>query len=234
MVDILSIVAGVAGFGPSMGLLYYTLRNYTYPKVEKPFFDDRKLFSFFALGIVLGMLIFAFESWGSSVSSDQTLVLLIVLYALMECLMKFVILNFPRFQRKVDTAFYGLSLGLGIASTYTFSTIFFSLASPDVSVGVFEYVAFSLLGLPIVLVHGSTTTFIAIGVVRGDRIPYLSQAILVQLGYNLLMIPFFWGEPYIYFSLVGATAVALYSYHKIYTLSLPVLIKDAKRIMKNK
>jgi hypothetical protein len=230
MVDIQGVVAGIAGFGPAMGLLYFTLKDYTYPKAEKPFFDDRKAFAFFALGIVLGMVLFAFESWGRTIMSAETLILLVVLYALMECLMKLVILNFPKFQRKVDTAFYGLSLGLGIASTYTFATVYSSFMLLE-DPGAFEYVAFTLLGLPLVLVHGSTTTFIAIGVVRADRLPYLSEAILVQLGYNLLMAPFFsLGEPWNYMGLVGATALAVYAYHKIHTLSLPVLIRDAKRI----
>src|SRR5512137_1194334 len=118
MVDFLQIAAAVAGFGPAMALLFFTLRNYTYPRVEKPYFDDRKMFGFFALGIVLGMVIFAFESWGSTMASAYTVLGLVLGFAVMEELLKLIILNFPRFQRKIDTAFYGLSLGLGIAATY--------------------------------------------------------------------------------------------------------------------
>jgi hypothetical protein len=76
-----------------MALLFYTLKDYTYPAVQKPYFDDRKIFSFFAFGIVIGMVLFAFESWGQTSSSTETLVVLIVGFAVMECLLKLVVLN---------------------------------------------------------------------------------------------------------------------------------------------
>jgi len=232
MVDSLQITSAIAGFGPSMALLYYTLRSYTFPKVEKPFFDDTKIFKFFALGIALGMVIFAFESWGRP--TDETLVVLVVLYAVMEESMKLVILNFPRFQKKIDTAFYGLALGLGIATTYTFASVYVSLldiADP----GLFEMVAFSLIGLQFVLLHGSTTTMIGVGVVRRDIKGYFSEALLIHLGYNLLMIPFFTElEPWNYLGLVASSAVVIYAYIRIHSQSLPALIKDAKRISTKK
>src|SRR5512136_2170828 len=127
MVDTLQIASIVVSFGPSMSLLYFTLRDYTYPKVEKPFFDDRKVFAFFALGIVLGMVLFAIETYGQSASSEETLVAVVLVFAVFEELMKLIILNFPRFQKKVDTAFYGLSMGLGISATFTFASVYASL-----------------------------------------------------------------------------------------------------------
>ena len=217
-----------------MGLLYFTLRNYTYPKVKEPYFDDRKAFLFFAFGIVLGMALFALEEWGGTISSDETVIALVVLFAVMEEAMKLVILNFPRFQRKVDTAFYGLSLGLGIAATFTFATVYTSLLSVD-DPGVFEAVAYSLLGVTLVLLHGSTTALIGIGVVRGDVKGYFSEAVLIHMGYSVLMVPFFvMGEPYNVMGLGAATAVVVYGYHKVHTLSLPVLIQDAKRLILKK
>lgn len=233
MADIVSIVSGIAGFGPAVALLYYTLRDYTYPKVEKPFFDDRKVFAFFALGIVLGMVIFAFESWGQTVSTAETLLVLVVGFAAMEELMKLVILNFPRFQRKVDTAFYGLALGLGISATFTFATIYASALSVEHITAV-EMAAFALLGLQLVLLHGSTTTFIGIGVTRGDVKGYMAEALLIHMGYNLLMIPFFMYEvvepPLNLLGLAAASVVVLYAYLKVHRLSLPLLIRDAKRL----
>lgn len=230
MADLLSIVSAVAGFAPALALLFLTLRKYTYPAVEKPFFDDRKLFAFFALGIVLGMLIFAFESWGQTASSVETLILLILGFAAMECLLKLVILNLPRFQRKVDTAFYGVSMGLGISSTYTFATIYVSALSLETVTAV-DMVAYSLMGLQLVLLHGATTTFIGIGVARGEVKPYLAEAMLVHIAYNLFMVPFFMYEivepPLNLLGLAFASAVVVYGYAKVYRLSLPVLIQDS-------
>lgn len=230
MADLLMIVSAIAGFAPALALMFFTLNDYTYPKVEKPFFDDRKLFAFFALGIVLGMVLFAFESWGQTMSSDETIILLIVGFAAMECLMKLVILNFPRFQRKVDTAFYGLSMGLGMSATFTFASIYASAVSLE-TVAVVDMVAFSLLGVQLILLHGSTTTFIGIGVARGSVKPYLAEAMLIHIAYNLFMIPFFMFEvfepPVNYLGLAVATVVVVYAYVKIHRLSLPVLIQDS-------
>lgn len=230
MADVLSIVSAAAGFAPALALMFFTLRNYTYPAVEKPFFDDRKLFAFFALGIVLGMALFAFESWGQTASSDETIILLILGFAAMECLMKLIILNFPRFQRKIDTAFYGLAMGLGISATYTFATIYVSAMSVE-SVTTADMVAFSLLGLQLVLLHGATTAFIGIGVARGETKPYLAEAMLVHIAYNLFMVPFFMFDifepPFNLLGLAAASAVVVYAYAKVYRLSLPVLIQDS-------
>jgi hypothetical protein len=235
MVDFLQLAAGILGFGPAMTLMFFTLRNYTYPKVEKPFFDDRKLFAFFALGVVLGMVIYAFETWGSLISSSYTILLLILGFALMEELMKLAILNFPRFQRKVDTAFYGLSMGLGIAATYTFASVYVFLTNPDLGgkPQVVDLVVAAMLGLLFVLLHGSTTTLIGIGVARGDVSGYFTEALLIHIGFALLYESFFAGilsSPWNLIGLVGAAAVAFYGYRKIHTLSLPVLIQDAKRL----
>ena len=233
MADLVMIVSAVAGFAPAMALMFYTLRDYTFPAVEKPFFDDRKVFAFFALGIVLGMVLFAFEEWGSTASSAETLLVLIIGFALMEESMKLMILNFPRFQRKIDTAFYGVSFGLGISATFTFATIFASaleLEDPK----VVDMAAYTLLGLQFVLLHGATTGFIGIGVARGEIMPYFSEALLIHIGYNLMMVPFFMYEivqpPLNLLGLGAAYVVVIYGYVKLHRLSLPVLIQDAKRL----
>jgi hypothetical protein len=237
MADIVMIVSALAGFAPAMGLMFYTLRNYTFPNVKKPFFDDRKVFAFFALGIVLGMVLFAFERWGQMTSTRETIIVLIVGFALMEESMKLVILNYPKFQRKVDTAFYGLSFGLGISATFTFATIYASAMGLEEPSAV-DMTAYALLGLQFVLLHGATTTFIGIGVARGDIKPYFSEALLIHIGYNMLMIPFFMYDifepPLNLLGLGAAYAVVVYGYVKIHRLSLPVLIQDARRLSQQK
>ncbi len=213
-----------------MGLLYYTLKDYTYPNVEKPFFDDRKVFMFFAFGIVLGMVLFAVESYGQSASSAETVVAVVLVFAVFEELLKLVILNFPRFQRKVDTAFYGLSMGLGMAATFTFASVYVSLLDLE-SPKALEIVVFSLLGVQFVLLHGATTSMIGIGVARGQARGYFTQALLMHISYSLLMIPYFAASEVV-FQIAGvllASGVVIYGYIRVQTLLLPVLIRDAKR-----
>lgn len=229
MVTQLQVVSAIAGFGPAIFMLYYTLRDYTVPRVKLPYFDDTKIFKFFALGVILGMLIYAFEEWGRTISGDA-LIAVVLLFAVMESLMKLVILNFPRFQRKVDTAFCGVALGLGIATTFTFATVYVSLLSVE-NPGAAEVVIFSLFGVQLVLLHGSTTTLIGIGAVRGEVKDYFFEALLIHLGYNLLMIPFFeLGEPWNLISVGAASMVVVYAYVRVLKTSLPALISDAKRL----
>ncbi|HUU07720.1 MAG TPA: hypothetical protein VMW88_04850 [Thermoplasmata archaeon] len=233
MADAVMIVSAIAGFAPAMGLMFYTLRKYTFPSVEKPFFDDRRIFAFFALGIVLGMVLFTFEEWGRTSSTTETIIALIVGFAVMEESMKLMILNFPRFQRKIDTAFYGLSFGLGISATFTFATVYASAMGIEEPTAV-DMAAYMLLGLQFVLLHGATTTFIGIGVARGEIKPYFSEALLIHIGYNMLMVPFFMYDifepPLNLIGLGAAYAIVVYGYVKIHRLSLPVLIQDAKHL----
>jgi len=237
MVDWIQLASAIAGFAPAMALLYYTLKDYTFPKAEKPFFDDRKLFAFFALGVVLGMVLFAFESWGGLMAGTETVLALILGFALMEELMKFVILNFPRFQRKIDTAFYGLSMGLGIASTFTFATIYLFITDLSDPQPV-DFAAVSFLGILFVLLHGSTTATIGVGVARGDAKAYFLDAFLIHVGFGLLYESFFVVElipyPVNLLGLVGASAIVVYGYAKVHRQLLPNLVRDAKRIAQKK
>lgn len=234
MVDLVQVACGIIGFAPPMALFYYTLRDYTFPKAPKPFFDDRKVFLFFAVGLILGMVIFAFETWGSTVGTAETVLLLIVGFAAMEELMKLVILNFPRFQRKIDTAFCGLAMGLGMGATFTFATVYsYVLSLPEV--GAADFIIVGFLGILFVLLHASTAALVGIGVSRGDVRGYFPEALLIHLVFALLYESFFVIEllepPLNLAGLVGATAVVVYAYRKVQTISLPALVRDAKRLL---
>jgi hypothetical protein len=237
MVDLVQVACGIIGFAPAMVLFYYTLGAYTFPKAPKPFFDDRKVFAFFALGVVLGMVIFAFEAYGSTIGTLETVLLLIVGFALMEELMKLVILNFPRFQKKVDTAFCGLSMGLGMGATFTFATVYsYVYDIPDL--GAADFVIVGFLGILFVLLHSSTSAIVGVGVARGEVKDYFLEAFLIHLMFGLLYESFFVIEvlepPLNLAGLAGATAVVVYAYRRVHKFSLPALIRDAKRLAKQK
>lgn len=233
MVDLFQIVSAAAGFGPAMFFLYFTLRQYTFPRVEKPYFDDRRLFMLFALGVALGMVLFAFERWGTSIGSAETVLLLILGFALMESLLKLIILNYPKFQRRVDTAFYGLALGLGISSTFTFANVYvflLDLEDPTVAEGA----AAVLVGFLFVLLHGSTTAIIGVGVARGDVKGYFPEALLIHAVFGLLYESFYFVDLFVpplnLLGLMGATAVVVYGYQKVHRQLLPNIVRDAKRL----
>jgi len=57
------MLAAALGIGPALALMFWTLRDYTYPKVERPFFDDRKLFALLAVGMVIGVIVYVLQSY---------------------------------------------------------------------------------------------------------------------------------------------------------------------------
>src|SRR4030066_310998 len=145
--------------------------------------------------------------------------------------------NFPRFQKKIDTAFYALALGLGIGSTVTFANVYIFLLDVE-SVGPAEVGIVAFLGVLFVLMHGSTTTIIGIGVARGDVKGYFPEALLIHVLFGLLYESFFAIDiippPANALGLGGATAVVVYAYAKIHRTSIPALVKDANRLAARK
>lgn len=225
------ILSGILGFAPAMALLFYTLRPYAYPAVPQPFFDDRKVFFLFALGIPLGMFLFAVQGLVSAGSTFEYVPIAVLLYSTTIALLFQVILNFRRFQRKIDTAFYGVSFGLGFGAAFAFGMVeTFSLTVGGLERG--DLVLAAVLGIQTVFLFGALGGFIGVGCARGRWVGYLAEALLYLLVANLLLIPFF--DPALYpwglLALAAALAVPLFAYWRLHTEALPWLIRDAKRL----
>jgi RsiW-degrading membrane proteinase PrsW (M82 family) len=222
-------LAGVVGIAPALALMYWTMSRFTYPKVERPYFDDRKVFSMFAAGMVIGVIVFAVQSW-----FPLELVYVALAFALVEELLKLIILNMPRFHRKLDTAFYGLSLGLGIGATMAFGAAFSVIATLD-SVGILEWALIAVLAVQYVTLHGSTGATIGTGVVKGYPFEIFTQAALVHIAYSLLMVAFFSGaEPWWYVTVPVATVLLVSYYLYVHYRLLPSLVEEALSEMKSK
>ncbi len=164
------MLAAALGIGPALALMFLTLRDYTYPKVERPFFDDRKLFLLLAAGMVIGVAVYVLQSY-----FNLGYLLFALLFAVFEELIKLIVLNMPRFARKLDTSFYGLSFGLGIGSTMAFGAVFYTLQQSD-GLSVLGWLAVVLLGFQMVLLHASAGAMIGTGSARGEVWGYFAQA----------------------------------------------------------
>ena len=240
MVDILTIALAVVSFGPAFLLMFYTLRDYTFPKAEKPFFDDTRVFMMFIFGIVIGMIFF-FIDVGISVSITAATVILIALSVpLLQGLIKLVILNWPKFQRKVDTGFYGLALGMGIAATYSFSRMYYVTMPGNLqfigmeSMDFFSFLVVAMIGVQIVLIQGATTAMIGVGCARGQQWAYFANAMIYAIGFSLLLYGFtlvsdFAGEISGAVVLLVAWIICIYAYWHVHKIDLPRLIEEAKR-----
>jgi|APFre7841882724_1041349.scaffolds.fasta_scaffold11802_5 hypothetical protein len=219
-------VAGGIGIAPALALMYWTLKGYTYPAVEKPFFDDRKIFGLLAVGMVLGVGIFTVQQY-----FPLEMVLYALLFAVVYELVKLLVLNLKRFSRKLDTPFYGLVIGLGMGSTVAFGyawSVILTLASAGEVPNLRDYAILVVLGVQLCLLNGSTGAVIGIGVTKGQSFGFFANAVLVHLAYNLVMIGFFlyplefWG----YLCLAVGTVIVAYSYYRIHFQALPALVKE--------
>ena len=239
MVELTDILLAGASFGPALILMFLTLRDYTFPKVEKPFFDDPKLFMLFTLGIVLGMVFFFIDT--ALTFTVVTIILVAMGVPILQSLIKLSILNYPKFQRKVDTAFYGLALGLGISTTYAFSKMYEAVHDPSMmelgSADALSMILIIMMGVQIVLIQGSTTALIAIGCARGQPWSYFAYSLMYALGYSALLYGSavaadVAGDLAATGVILAAWLVSAYSYWHIYVIDYPNLIDDAKRGLK--
>ncbi len=221
------MLAAALGIGPALALMFLTLRDYTYPKVERPFFDDRKLFLLLAAGMVIGVAVYVLQSY-----FNLGYLLFALLFAVFEELIKLIVLNMPRFARKLDTSFYGLSFGLGIGSTMAFGAVFYTLQQSD-GLSVLGWLAVVLLGFQMVLLHASAGAMIGTGSARGEVWGYFAQAGLLHIGFNLLMaIPLNFDNIYLAWTgVILATLLVVYYYAQVHRHLLPAVVKDALKAM---
>ena len=217
-----SFIAAAIGFAPAIALMLWTLQRYTYPKVEKPYFSDPTLFGMFAGGIIIGVILHAV---GVIFSAYYFFVAF-----LLEELVKLLILNLPRYQRRADVPFYGFGLGAGMASALAYGAINAALVNTDPdALSMIVIVVYSIM---LSLLHISTGTTIGIGVARGRPFAFFGQAVMVHLAFALLLIPFqqiaVTGVDALAFILFGAAAVFVltYYYYLHYRL-LPEYVKEA-------
>jgi hypothetical protein len=219
--DLTSYAAAAIGFAPPLALMLWTLQKYTYPKVERPYFSDPKLFGMFTVGIVIGVVLYAVS------------ILFSVEYAILGFLLeesvKLMIINLPRFQRRADTPFYAFGLSAGIASALAYGIVNRALATTGFeAVAVVVMIAYSVM---LAMLQISTGTTIGMGVARGTPWPFFGQAVVVHLAFALMLAP---SSSSIVDSGFLATAlfvvafafVTLYYYY-VHQKMLPVYVREA-------
>lgn len=214
-----SLVAAAIGFAPPIVLLLLTLQNYTYPRVEQPYFQDPKLFGLFSVGIIIGVVLYVVSYMMSAVY--------LYLGFLLEESIKLLILNLPRFQRRVDTAFYGFGLGAGMASSIAFGSVFFALTK--VGYEPLSMILMIVTSVQYALLQASTGTTIGIGVARGQPWPFFGQAAVVHFAFAMLLVPTsIAGQDLLTIVLLAVATVfiATYYWYTCYRL-LPMFIREA-------
>jgi hypothetical protein len=215
-------LAAVIGIGPALALMYYVFRDFTFPRIQEPFFEDKRLFGLFAAGLVIGVIIFSAYTW-----FPWTSVFVAISFALIHELVKLVILNYRKFQRRLDSAFYGSSLGLGMGSTLGFGMVFYLLSQID-GPNWTDWAILLTLALQQVFLQSSTGLTIGEGVVRGYPWEFFAQAVLVNVTFQALMIPLYVGLfPWAYITMGAAFVLVVVYFVYVHRKRLPRLVRQA-------
>jgi hypothetical protein len=220
------IAAGIFGFAPALFLMFTTFDKYTFPKVERPFFDDRKLFLLFTIGLVIGVIIAVLES-----PFPRNDLIILVLLSLAQAGLMLVIMDLPRFQRRLDTTFYGTALGLGIGATMAFGQAFrlFGAAGENT---IYDFVIVAMLSVQIVALNGAIGGTIGIGCAAGLPWKFFAQAVLLALIGSLLMLPIYWGlEWWGVIGLTASMAFSIFAYWRLRQKMIPEIVDEAVRRM---
>lgn len=180
--DTLLYAAAILAFVPTLLLMYGVLKKYTYPAVEQPFFSDPSFFTLFAVGLVIGTLMFAFYTY------LFMHMLYAIMFAALMVLVAMAVLNLKRYHGKSDTVFYGYGLGLGIGCTFAFGLVYYlSKAAEISSVGILDYVQLFVLGLSFLLTISSVGTTIGEGVARLRITEFVLKALLINVSFGVVM-----------------------------------------------
>lgn len=156
------------GIIPVLILFYISLRGY------EEYFKFKNVFITLVIGIIMGVITIIIEA-----NTAAAGVLFVILYPLLEQLIKTMFLNLRRFHGKKVTTIYGLSLGLGFGSIFILSALI--LLYMQGSVNTFSLVLVILGSLGIVMLHGATGLYIGFGVYSYSLFKYLLLSIILHI-----------------------------------------------------
>jgi hypothetical protein len=224
-------IAAVIGLGSALVVMYAVLRNYTYPKIEEPFFSDPTLFKLFTLGLFEGTLIFVLYTYIFQyfTVSGFGLVVAIIFGAVIE-FAKLISLNFKRFSGISDTIFYGFGLGLGIGAAMAFGMVYYWLRGELDPTSVVMVV---MLALQYLLMCSANGIVIGEGVARRKPMEFVFQAVLYSAVFHILIVPFYMNIDQLwikYAALIAASVLAVFIFYRAVYVRLPRVVDDVLKM----
>ena len=222
-------LAMILGIGPALALMFLGVRNYTYPRVEQPFFSDPTFFSMLVVGMVGGsILFFAMVALGFA-----TNIVLMVLMAVVESMAMVVVMNLKRFRGKSDTVFYGYALGLGMSCGMS-TGICFVTASTITHVDA-SVIILVIISVTMSMILGSAGTNVGEGIARHRVMEFALQAAIPLIVYNILLTVMLrggelGGSIVYYLSAVVAVLFAVMVYGRTMVKQLPGVVRDVLRM----
>lgn len=224
-------LAALIGLGSALVLMYAVLRNYTYPKIEEPFFSDPTLFKTFTVGLFEGTLLFVLYTylWQLFTVVGLGFVVAILFGAIIE-FAKLVTLNLKRFSGISDTIFYGFGLGLGLGAAMAFGMIYYWLKG---ELDVTSTIMVVMLALQYLLLGAANGVVVGEGVARRKPMEFTLQAVLYSAAFHLIIIPFYMETDVIwikYVALIAASALAVFIFYRAIYRRLPKVVDDVLKM----
>ncbi|MDO5837726.1 MAG: hypothetical protein Q4P10_02995 [Methanomassiliicoccales archaeon] len=224
-------LAALIGLGSALVLMYAVLRNYTYPKIEEPFFSDPTLFKIFTVGLFEGTLLFVLYTylWQFFTVVGLGFVVAILFGAIIE-FAKLVTLNLKRFSGISDTIFYGFGLGLGLGAAMAFGMVYYWLKG---ELDVTSTIMVVMLALQYLLLGAANGVVVGEGVARRKPMEFTLQAVLYSAAFHLIIIPFYMETDVIwikYVALIAASALAVFIFYRAIYRRLPKVVDDVLKM----
>ena len=220
-------LAMVLGIGPALAFMYIVVRDYTYPKVEQPFFSDPTFFMLFVVGMVAGAVLVV-VTWMMGLLSN---VILMILVGLLEVMVTVVVMNLRRFRGKSDSVFYGYGLGLGMSSGYSTGLCFMSLGVVD-SYDVASIAFLLVVSVSMTFTLGAAGTTVGEGIARHRVMEFALQSMIPVIVYNMLLYAVISvGGGALYYVILAVMMVisAIYFYRVMY-IRLPQIIREVLKM----
>jgi hypothetical protein len=209
--------------------MYLVIRNYTYPKVEQPFFSDPSFFGLFIIGLIEGSVLYVALNLFKFASNPVYM----VLFAAVELMAMLVVMNLRRFRGKSDSVFYGYAIGLGMSSGLA-TGICFALAKFVESIDA-SAVTIIVISVSLALILGACGTNVGEGIARHLPMQFLLQGLVLLVAYNLLFTVVLQGgelggEIVYYVCQVLMLLVAAFYFYRIMYVKLPGVVNDVLKM----
>jgi hypothetical protein len=158
------------GIIPSLFLLFLGLKGY------EGYYKEKLVFLSFVVGIILGVFSAILEIIFLSIG-----LLIIILFPVLEQILKLIVLNIGRFQNQKSTVIYGLSLGLGFGSVF----IPISLILANIETESLLLISSILIGsIGMILLHAGTGIMLGYGVYNGKILKYYFLSLIVHIPFT--------------------------------------------------
>ncbi len=240
-------LVSVIGFSPALGVVWYSLRKYDHPYVKGTCFDDRRVFFLLAIGMVAGTILLMMERLVYPLfkvpMDDGTVyfsplwfvVFYVVALGLVHTLTKYVILNFPSIQGRIDSQFYGVSLGAGISATWIVGFSYIQLTVQGGSNDIAILTSLILLSLNTALIHASVGAVLGVSTANNEGMRGIIGGLVPHLIFGMMMLPWFYYDV-IWYTLLLATPITIVIYREVYLNIIPKSLPEEiqHEIMENK